>query len=151
MTYVIYLIPIFADHSLVSAIGYCKDVWVQMSSGHIDVLHGDLVNACIWIHVTSDNGYYLLRVELRHLVKRVNGHQNVTNVGVDDAFQVLLLQLCRNDILKTCICIHLMEGYFVFSNISLYANSTATSSIYSRVVKSLTTALWCSCLPRLVV
>ena len=82
-------------------------------------------------------------------MKWVDGHENVTNVGVDDPFQVPLLQLSCDDTLKAYICVHIMEGYLLFSNTSLYANLTVTSSMYSSVVKSLTTTLCCSCLPRL--
>lgn len=83
----------------------------------------------------------------------VDGHQDVTNVGVNNAFQVPLLKLSRDDILKNHTHTHRgikMEEYFMLSNLRLFANSgPATSSIYSSVVKSLTTTFCWSCLPRL--
>ena len=42
----------------------------------------------------------------------VDGDQNVANIGVDEALQVPLLQLSRDDILKI---LHKLEEYFVFA------------------------------------
>ena len=77
-----------------------------MTPGHVDILHGDLLPIHVYGFMLVLWLPYLLGVEVWHLVEWVDGHQNVTDVGVDNAFQVPLLQMsCNNTLKHTYVCI----------------------------------------------